>query len=66
MKGWMDMKTKGTKGTKGITLVALAVTIAVLLILAGVTISSVIGDNGLINLSKQKTASVKEKMQMKK
>ena len=50
-----------TKEVKGITLVALAVTIVVLLILAGVTISSVFGENGLINISKQKTASVKEK-----
>lgn len=36
------------KGEKGITLVALVVTIVVLLILAGVSISMVIGKNGLI------------------
>jgi len=37
------------KGNKGITLVALVVTIIVLLILAGVTISLVLGQNGILN-----------------
>ena len=36
------------KKEKGITLVALVITIIVLLILAGVTISLVVGDNGVI------------------
>ena len=36
------------KNTKGITLIALVVTIIVLLILAGVTINAVFGENGLI------------------
>ncbi len=36
------------KANKGITLVALIITIIVLLILAGVSISMVLGDNGLI------------------
>ena len=36
------------KGEKGITLVALVVTIVVLLILAGVSISLVVGQNGMI------------------
>lgn len=35
------------KGQKGITLVALVITIIILLILAGVTISLTLGDNGL-------------------
>ena len=35
------------KGQKGITLVALVVTIVVLIILAGVSIALVIGDNGI-------------------
>lgn len=35
------------KGQKGITLVALVITIIVLLILAGVTISLTLGDNGI-------------------
>lgn len=37
------------KGQKGITLVALVVTIIVLIILAGVSIALVLGDNGLID-----------------
>ncbi len=35
------------KGQKGVTLVALVVTIIVLIILAGVSISMVIGNNGI-------------------
>ena len=37
------------KGNKGVTLVALVVTIIVLLILAGVSISLVVGDNGVLS-----------------
>ncbi len=37
------------KGNKAITLVALIITIIVLLILAGVTLNMVLGENGLIN-----------------
>ncbi len=37
------------KQQKGITLVALIITIIVLLILAGVTISLVLGDNSILN-----------------
>lgn len=40
------------KANKGITLVALIITIIVLLILAGVSISMVLGNNGLLNNSK--------------
>lgn len=40
------------KGQNGITLVALVITIIVLLILASVTISLTLGQNGLFNLSK--------------
>ena len=36
------------KNTKGITLVALVVTIIILIILAGVSINLVIGNNGII------------------
>ena len=36
----------------GITLIALIITIVILLILAGVTINMVVGDNGLINKAK--------------
>ncbi len=41
------------KETKGITLVALVVTIVVLLILAGVSINLVLGENGLITMAKK-------------
>ena len=41
------MKTK-FKNAKGITLIALVITIIVLLILAGVTIATLIGDNGIL------------------
>ena len=44
--------TKVKLNSKGITLIALVVTIVVLLILAGITITAVIGDNGLINRAK--------------
>ena len=37
------------KNNKGITLVALVITIIVLLILAGVSISMVVGQNGILN-----------------
>lgn len=41
------------KGQKGITLVALVVTIIVLIILAGVSISLVLSDNGVITKAKE-------------
>ena len=37
-----------TKTQKGITLLALVITIVVLLILAGITINAITGDNGII------------------
>ncbi len=40
------------KSSKGITLVALVITIIVLLILAGVSISLVVGDNGIMTRAK--------------
>lgn len=42
-----------TKENKGITLIALAVTIIVMLILAGVTISTLTGENGIITNSRK-------------
>ena len=51
------IKTKNSKS--GITLIALVITIVILLLLAGVTISS-LGDNGLF--SRAKEASFKSKM----
>ena len=42
-----------TKENKGVTLIALAVTIIVMLILAGVTISALTGNSGITTKSKQ-------------
>ena len=47
-------KTKrSTKTTNGITLIALVITVIVLLILAGITLVSLTGENGVLNKSKQ-------------
>ena len=48
------------KNNKGITLVALVVTIVVLLILAGVSINAVLGDNGIIKKANQAASITKE------
>ena len=45
-----SMKAKLEK-TKGITLIALVITIIVLLILAGITIASITGENGILRKS---------------
>ena len=57
------------KGKKGITLIALVITIIVLLILAGVSIAMLTGDNGIITqakLAKEKTeeAKIREEQQI--
>lgn len=57
------------KNQKGITLVALVITIIVLLILAGVSISLVVGQNGVLNqasnaVNKQEQATVKQDVEM--
>ena len=57
------------KNTKGITLIALVITIIVLLILAGVTIAMLTGDNGLLTKAqsskdKNDEASVEEKIKL--
>ena len=51
-----------TKDVKGITIVSLVVTIVVILILAGVTINVLVGDNGVINVSKEKNSKLAEKI----
>ncbi len=43
----------GNKKQQGITLIALIVTIVVLLILAGITINSVLGDNGIFKTARE-------------
>ena len=60
---------KQLKSEIGITLIALVVTIIVLLILAGVSISLVLGDNGIITKAKEgkentELAKVEEKVQL--
>ena len=47
--GGIRMENKRMKKNSGITLVALVVTIIVLLILAGITIAMLTGENGIIN-----------------
>ena len=44
---------KNGRTNQGITLVALVITIIVLLILAGVTIAMLIGENGILNQANQ-------------
>ena len=51
--------TKNLKGGRGITLIALIITIIVLLILAGVTIVALSGENGIL----QRATEAKEKTQ---
>ncbi len=60
---------KKLRKNKGITLIALVITIIVLLILAGVTIATLTGENGILNqANKAKTettkASAKEQVEM--
>lgn len=45
------MKQKGVRETKGITLIALVITIIVMLILVGVSISIIIGDNSIFKVA---------------
>ena len=45
-------KSKKIKENKAITLIALVVTIVVLIILAGISISALTGDNSIINQAK--------------
>ena len=47
------MRNKGKQTNNGITLIALVITIIVLLILAGVTIATLTGDNGILTKASQ-------------
>ena len=66
----MKINTKErVKGKNGITLIALVITIIVLLILAGVTIATLTGDNGILTKAQNaKTqndkVTVKEKVDL--
>ena len=58
------MKKLNNDKKDGITLISLVVTIVVLLILAGVSINTVLGDGGIIKKAKEaaeKTAAAQEK-----
>ena len=62
---------KSTKGNKGITIIALIITIVVLLILAGVTIDLVVGNDNLFDKAKstqkiQTVAGIKEALELEK
>ena len=62
-------KEKNRKKNNGITLIALVITIIVLLILAGVTIATLTGDNGILTKTseaseKTKEANAKEQVQI--
>ena len=48
----MNLKTNNKRAEKGITLIALVVTIVVLLILAGVSLNAIFGENGIIKRAK--------------
>ena len=65
----MNKQKQKKEKQSGITLIALVVTIIVLIILAGVSISMVVGDNGIITQAQNaeeetEKADVKEKTQM--
>ena len=58
-----------TKGIKGITIISLTITIIILLILSGVSISTISGENGILTktrLAKQmsEVSSEKEAIQL--
>ena len=60
------MKTKNKRnnlGEKGITLIALVVTIVVLLILAGVSINALFGNNGIIEKAQEAQNKMDEAQQ---
>ena len=61
----------GTKEMRGITLIALVITIVIIMILAGVTINLVVGNNNLFDKAKstqkiQTVAGIKEALELEK
>ena len=65
------MENMKTKEKKGITLIAMVVTIIILLILAGVSLNLVLGENGIITRAKttgkiQTIATIKEALELEK
>ena len=68
MKTIKTAKKQKLKESKGITLIALVITIIVLLILAGVTIATLTGDNGILKKAgdaKTQTEQAKEDENLK-
>ena len=57
-----EIKSENSKSNRGITLVALVVTIVVLLILAGVSINMVLGENGLIKRAQESANATRNAM----
>ncbi len=55
-----------TKDVRGITIISLVVTIVVLLILAGVSISTLVGENGVVDNTKKTRIIHIIKLQVKK
>ena len=58
------MKRMAKQKNKGITLIALVITVIILLILAGITVGAITGDNGIIDnagQAKEKTEIANEK-----
>ena len=55
-----------TKEMKGITLIALVITIVVLMILAGVSINTVLGDDGIIKRQKRRQKQQNEQVLKKR
>ena len=53
-------KKKLMKGNEGITLVALVVTIVVLLILAGISLNLVLGENGIITRAQEEELTLRK------
>ncbi len=51
---------KNIKKNSGVTLVALIITIVILLILAGVSIASFVGDKGLLNETKDMKNNIED------
>ena len=47
------VKSMKTKERTGITMIALVVTVVVILILAGISINAIVGDNGIIKRAKE-------------
>ena len=57
---------KNFRENQGITLIALVITVIVLLILAGVTIATLTGDNGILTRAQEAKGSTEEAQEKEK